>query len=61
MLVPLILSLIIFSCYFLVLVFYFAGLLSMGQAERGGSVPCTELTVVVPFRNELLHLHGIID
>ncbi len=60
MLLPLSITLIIFFCYFLLLFLYFLGLLFLRAPGESESDPKTELSVVIPFRNEATHLPGMI-
>ncbi len=60
MLLPLIFTLSFFFCYFLLLLLYFAGLLSMKGAVGEEPAANQEITVVIPFRNERSGLPGIL-
>lgn len=60
MLLPLTITLIIFFSYFLLLLLYFVGLLSMKAAGESEPDPKKELTVVIPFRNEAARLPELI-
>ena len=61
MVFPLFFTLIIFLSYFLLLLLYFAGMLTM--KEKGGKEPgqVPGVSVVIPFRNEASHLPGILS
>lgn len=61
MLLPLIITLIIFFSYFLLLFLYFVGLLSMKGTVGSEPDPKKELTVVIPFRNEAARLPELIE
>lgn len=60
MLILFIIVLIILLCYVLLTFLFFVGLLRLKGAD--GEVPASkqELTVIIPFRNEVEHLPGII-
>lgn len=60
MLIPLILALILFFSYFILMLLYFAGLVSKNGKDSGAWHPNRGVSLVIPFRNEAMHLPAIL-
>jgi len=61
MLLPIIIILILFSCYLLIMLLFLVGLLRLKGAKGKSPVSGLKLTVVIPFRDEVMHLEAIIS
>lgn len=55
------LALVLFICYFLLMLLYFAGLIGMKDQVEEEWHPRLEVSLVIPFRNEAKHLPGILE